>query len=105
MGAKIVLKMNEQSNLGRLFLIRGGLLRCLIFDEISIGKKRTQNQTMGAKVFQKVQFSEARRNARGQRGTTVVQELEALARIWKKIRIGICSLTRRDPPRGGGGLN
>ena len=26
-------------------------------------------------------------------------------KIWKKIRIGVCDLTRLVPPRGGGGLN
>ena len=69
LGAKMVPKMDEKSSLGNLFVILGGLLRCLIFDEISISKKWTKNQKMGPNVFQKAKFSEARRNARGQRGT------------------------------------
>ena len=49
--------MHQKSSLGIFVVIWGGFWRCVIFDKLSIGKTLTKNQKMGAKVFQKAQFS------------------------------------------------
>ena len=43
-GANMAPKMDDKSSLDLFVVIWGGLLKCLFFDEISIGKKCTQNQ-------------------------------------------------------------
>jgi len=67
-------KMNNKSALVHFFVISGGLLGRLIFDEILVGTKMTTNpkndSQSGPKVGANANWGSARRNVRWCRGGT-----------------------------------